>query len=286
MNENIFHTLLYTFIKENFHTEPTTLEKSGIKVFRSSQVNLRTINESLEYRIITTGELHYLHELVNYPEKKVGANPKSLENQTLQVGDILIATRARFKTIGLVTKKNLEAGISTVAMNGMIIIRTGDENLSSFIKYYLELPEVQDSINYDSRASKDGKRIIPIELISELQFPDILKINFQTFKKHNDYFKLITSKTQSINVALNMLVDLQLAGACNMDIDNDNSYSLDKWRKVDESLNSLSRSLTSIFNSAKLPAGYANDVDVIMAIWEPLVEFSNKPTSNQTNGKI
>ena len=168
--------MLYTFIKENFHTEPTTLEKSGIKVFRSSQVNLRTTNKSLEYRIITTSELHYLHNLEYYPEKKVGANPKSLENQTLQVGDILIANRARFKTIGLVTKKILETGmptVPTVAMNGMIIIRTGDENLSNFIKYYLELPEVQNSINNDYRAIKDGKRIIPIELILELQNQDI-----------------------------------------------------------------------------------------------------------------
>ena len=104
--------MLDAWVERNFLTESITLEKAGIKVFRSSQVNLKKINESLEYMIITTSMSL---------KKKIGANPKSLKNQTLQVGDILISARAKLETINVVTEVNLGHGIPIVAMNGMII---------------------------------------------------------------------------------------------------------------------------------------------------------------------
>ena len=246
--------MLDAWVERNFLTESITLEKAGIKVFRSSQVNLKKINESLEYMIITTNMSF---------KKKIGANPKSLENQTLQVGDILISARAKLERINVVTEVNLGHGIPIVAMNGMIIIRTGDENLSNFIKYYLELPIVRDTINNDRRASKDGKRIIPIELITELHFPDFFKNNFQTFKEYTDYFKSISFTAHNISITLNKLVDLQLGVACANGIDNGNSYNPDDWKKLNESLNNLYVDLGKIAHSAEIPDGYTYGDEII-----------------------
>ncbi len=268
--------MLGTWVEINFLTEPITLEKAGIKVFRSSQVNLRNINESLEYRTITT------RGYVSH-KKMVGANPKSLENQTLQVGDILISSRAKLERVILVTERDLEPDIPTVAMNGMIIIRTGDENLSNFIKYYLELPIVKDAINNDRRTRKEGKRIVPIELISELQFPDIFKNNFQKFKEYTDYFESIISTARRINITLNKLVDLQLGVACAIGIDNKNSYNPDEWEKLNKSLGNLYIDLGRIVHSAEIPEGYTYG-DEIMGMFALLLELP-EPTPNQANGK-
>ena len=276
--------MLDAWIKRIFLTEPITLEKAGIKVFRSSQVNLRTQNESLEYRMITARMLHNLDEPEDYPTEMVGANPKSLKNQTLQVGDILISARAKFETIGLVTMEVLEPVIPTVAMIGMIIIRTGNENLSSFIKYYLELPIVQDYINNDSRTIKQGKRIIPIELMSELQFPDIFKNNFERFEEYSSYFKSIISTSRRINITINKLVDLQLGEACTIGIDNKNSYNPDEWEKLDKSLNNLDVDLGRILNSAGRPGGYT-DIDEAMRMFLAMTELIELGT-NKENGKI
>lgn len=264
---------LEEFIKIRFNTEASTLHDEGIKVFRSAQVSLTNPDPDLVFYEVSAA---FAPNGNTQKKKKKGANSKTLINQTLKVGDVLISARTKLKKVTLIEDKLLNKEIPTVAMNGVIIIRTGNINLGQFIKYYLELPEVQDYINNDPRTSKKGKRIIPIKLISELQFPNIFKNDFQAFVKHNNYFESISSKAQSINIILNILTDLQLAEACTIDIDNDNSYNLDRWKKVDESLDSLRRSLESTNISIRVQNGDTRYQEILHML-TPLLESPYPP---------
>ena len=110
------------------------MKDSGIEVFRSTQVTLRTIDENLKYKEITIGQL----PIIGNAKRKQGANPKTIARQTLQAGDVLISARSKLEKVGLVRDRDLRGNMPTVAMNGMIIIHSGSEELGYFIKSYLD----------------------------------------------------------------------------------------------------------------------------------------------------
>ena len=139
------------FITNFFDTKAILLKNTNIKLFKSAQVNLKNIDESIEYKEISAGNLSIEEKR---PVSKKGANPVSLNNQKLQVGDVLISARSKLSKVKLIRSHDLSGKVPTVAMKGIIIIRTESEDLGFFVKYFLELPEVRDYINNDNSSKQ------------------------------------------------------------------------------------------------------------------------------------
>ena len=222
--------MLEEHIKNFYRAKITTLKESGIHVFRSAQVTLRKIDDNLEYREISIGKLHH----PDSKKIKTGANPTSLKKQALQAGDVLISARSKLGKVGLIRERDLSKRIPTVAMNGIIIIRSGSEELGYFIKSYLESEEVQDYVNNDPRTVKNGKRVITTDIILELPFPDIIQKDFSTFKEFKEVLDSIRSKSFMLQRIIANLGNLQLAQASLQDITDINSYNPDDWNEIKE----------------------------------------------------
>ena len=230
------------FIKNFYGSEKTNLKDSGIEVFRSTQVTLRTIDENLEYKEITIGQL----PMIGNAKRKQGANPKTIVRQTLQFGDVLISARSKLEKVGLVRDRDLRRNMPTVAMNGMIIIRSDSEELGYFIKSYLESSEVQEFVNNDPRTMQNGKRVITTDIILELPFPSIIEKDFSMFKKYKEYFDLIHSKSFRTQTRLSRLRNMQLAKAYLLDINVEDSYNQSEWQKIDDTLNEMEKHIESL----------------------------------------
>lgn len=169
------------FIKEKFNCGTTTLAEIEVKVMRSSQVRLGNNLQHVEYCEITPRNIRP-YGAFNYDrDLKTEANIISLKNQTLHAGDILIPSRSKLSDIALFQdkkypKKSIYFEKPVVAANGMVIIRTENNDLAEFIEYYFYLPEVQNYINQNPKIRKSNGRVtITTDFVSTLPFPSIIK---------------------------------------------------------------------------------------------------------------
>lgn len=234
---------LEEFIKIRFDTKALTLHDRGIKVFRSAQVSLTNPDLDLEFYEVSTA---LSPNGDNQRKKKKGANPKTLMNQVLKVGDVLISARTKLGKVTLIEDTLLNKEIPTVAMNGVIIIRTENIDLGHFIKYYLELPEVQNIVNSDARTINNGKRRISKDFILELPFPNISAHSLALLQDNMDYLSNIQSKAFHIYDEMKYFQDLQLAQAYSSKIAKKDSHNLEVWQEFEERLNNLKKQLDTI----------------------------------------
>ncbi len=237
-----YKKMLDEYIENVYKTKKTTLNESEIKVFRSTQVTLRNIDKNLRYIEIPIGQLSQSR----HPFVKTGANPITIKRQTLHAGDVLISARSKLEKVGLILDEYLDLKIPTVAMNGIIIIRSGSEALGSLIQSYLQSPEVQELVNNDPRTIKNGKRVIATEIISELPFPDIIQKDFSIFKEKKELFDSIGFEFSKLHKSINFLSHLQLAKATSADITNADSYNPAEWEKIEDILNSAQKEIESL----------------------------------------
>ncbi len=242
--------MLDEYIENIYRSKKTTLDESGIEVFRSTQVTLRNIDENLKYREISIGQLPQLKST----SVKRGANPITLKRQTLHAGDILISARSKLERIGLVLNRHLRDNIPTVAMNGIIIIRTGNEELGYFIKSHLEASEVQEFVNNDPLTIKNGKRVITADIILQLPFPDIIKKDFSIFKEKKEFIDSLRSKSFRFQTRIARLGNLQLAKASSLEITNADSYNPAEWKKIEDALNEVEKNVESLSEKLGLMA--------------------------------
>ncbi len=186
------------------------------------------------------------------PVSKKGANPVSLNNQKLQVGDVLISARSKLSKVKLIRSHDLSGKVPTVAMKGIIIIRTESEDLGFFVKYFLELPEVRDYINNDnSSLDKNGKRKIDMEFLLNLPFPDILNNDFGMFTKYKKYYSDIETAAFRTNKRIADVRNKQLANSYKLDLNNSNSYNPSDWEEVKSFYEQINNLLDKIENTFK-----------------------------------
>lgn len=219
------------FINSFFDTKIVLLKDTNIKLFKSAQVNLKNIDDNIEYLEISAGNLSMQEKR---PVRKIGANPVSLNNQKLQIGDVLISARSKLSRVRIIRAHDISRNIPTVAMKGIIIIRTENENLGFFIKYFLELPEVKDYINNDSSSlDKNGKRKIDMDFLLSLPFPDILNSDFSMFTKYKEYYSDIERIAFTSNRRIANARNIQLANSYKLNLNDETSYNVDKWKKIE-----------------------------------------------------
>jgi len=234
------------FIADYFGTGVVLLKDTNIEVFKSAQVNLKNIDEGLEYMKIPVSQLSSLGN--KYITEK-GANKVSLDNQKLQVGDVLISARSKLNSVKLIRHYDLNKRMPTVAAKGIIIIRTKNENLGFFVKYFFELPEVKDYINNsDSSLDKYGKRKIDIEFILNMSFPDILNNDFNTFAKYKEYYSRIEGMEFKINRKITKIRNKQLADIYRRDLNNPDSYNEKDWQEIKSLYEKINSTLDRIEN--------------------------------------
>ncbi len=230
------------YIEDFYKSEKTNLKDLGIKVFRSTQVTLRNIDKKLMYREITIGQL----PITRSAKDKQGANKKTVARQTLQAGDVLISARSRLGKVGLIQDRDLKDNIPTVAMNGMIIIRSGSEELGYFIKSYLESSKVQESVNNDPRTIQKGKRVITTDIILELPFPKIIENDFSTLKEYNEFFDSIRTQSIGLQAKISILCNLHLSKLSSQEITNTDSHIPNEWREIKDAQNKVSTLVDSM----------------------------------------
>ncbi len=238
------------FIKNRFKCNVTTLAEIGIKVKRSAQVTLGSTIEEIEYCEITPKNIRPYGDY-NYERNiKTQANPVSLKNQTLQAGDVLIPSRRKLSDIALFTDKKISEGSiyfgkPVVAANGMVIIRTENNDLAKFIEYYLYLPEVQSYINRNPKIRKSNGRVnITTDFIETLPFPSIIATeNLSKFGQYKHKLHIIQQKLEKSAEILRANKNDTLANLYN----DNTTLNVNKWEKFDVEFGQLKKKYPSLF---------------------------------------
>ena len=229
------------FIKQEFSAESVFLKDIVKKVFISAQVNLINVDENLEYREISMADI----KKSGAYSKKKGANSTSLANQKLEAGDVLISARIKLDKVRVIRENEISSKIPLVAMKGIIIIRAGSEDLGLFIEQFLELPFIVSFINANLFNGSIQKHITK-SAISNLLFPDVKNSNFNLFVKYKDYYSQLEIKTFRLYEKLENLRNIQLGSAYRNALENDKSYNLNDWKKIEIILNSLEREVNKL----------------------------------------
>ncbi len=238
------------FIKEIFKCGTTTLAEIEVKVMRSSQVRLGDNLQQVEYCEITPKNIRPYGDF-NYDRNlKTEANITSLKNQTLQAGDILIPSRRKLSDIALfkdkkISKGSIYFGKPVVAENGMVIIRTKDNDLAGFIEFYLYLPEVQSYINRSPEIRKANGRIaITTDFIANFPFPSlIMDEDLSKFSQNKHKLHIIQQRVEKSAEILRLKKNDTLSSLYN---DND-ILDVDKWEKFDNEFRQLQEKFSDLF---------------------------------------
>lgn len=240
------------FIKEKFKCGVTTLAEIEVEVMRSAQVRLGSNIQHIEYCVITpknirpNGDFNYDRDI------KTEVNPISLKNQTLKAGDVLIPSRSKLSDIALFKDKKIPEhsiyfGKPVVAANGMVIIRTKNNDLAEFIEYYLYLPEVQNYINTHPNIRKTNGRIaITTDFIETLPFPSIIKT--EDLSKFRQYKHKLHVIQQQLAKAADLLRSQKDNTLANLYSEN-TIQSVSQWEEFDIEFKQLKHKYQDLFRT-------------------------------------
>lgn len=251
---------LEKFINEKYHTDAITLRKaiqqnSQIKIFNSTYVNTNNRDDTLQYIEIPISNIQ--KQLI-IDERKKSANPISLKNQTLKVGDVIFPMRRRLDHVLLIKERDIRS-VPLVVSKWALIIRTESEKLGLFIQTFLQEPEVKSYLN-GVAVTSSGIIKITRNMIYDMPFPNIfdkdLTFFFNSEKKYSD----IEEKSGTMNYAIKTLKKMQLNRAYQDGINNKESYCLEEWRKLEKLYDLIDKEIDSL--KEKLRTGKFGSVEL------------------------
>jgi len=235
------------FVDKNYMgTECTTLGEATERVFQSSQVRVRNM-KPMDYYEILPQDIPLIGDS-EYRKTKLQseANPVSIENQKLQLGDVVFSSRNRLSNIEIITEELLSYG-TIVVKNGSIIVRTGNVTEAVLIKAYLNRQKIKDYVDYHSKPKEKHKiRAIRSDLIASLPFPSATKESLAVFKECSEELDAPGRKAGEFSKKIQSLLELNKNSACRKDMSKRDNYNLALWEKVESKLDEMLESLKDI----------------------------------------
>ena len=227
-------------IKYPYSADTIKLSDASMKVFNSAQINLKGVDKDLKYMEIPVNALTEMDTTNKWNfQQKIGANPTSLKNQSLEIGDVLISGRTvSSHKIAIIGNKHLHNTLPTVAINGMVIIRTKDIDLASFIKFYLEQFSVQHELALLGSNLK-GMRRITKDTILQLLFPNILNKDFKKFNHYQSKYNSLLLSISETHKQFEKLKKQRLSEALYTELNNDSFYVPERLEELSHMINDL-----------------------------------------------